>query len=81
MPEDRENGVPTMSDKAADFKRLAVKRTNRALNSIRLIGNLSSANYEKTPEQVELILSALRASVAEVEGKFAGSSDRPEFSL
>jgi len=69
------------NDKAADFKRLAVKRTNRALDSIRLIGNLSSANYESTPEQVEAILGALRTSLAELEGKFAGAKDRPDFTL
>lgn len=70
-----------MADKASDFKRLAVSRVNKALNDIRLVGNLSSANYESTPDQIDLMLRTLRASIDELEAKFAGKTDRPEFTL
>jgi len=52
------------------FQRLATKRTQAALQKIRLIGNLTSSNYDYTPEQAAKITSALRAAVSAVEAKF-----------
>jgi len=68
-------------DKSSSFKRLAVSRTNKALNDIRLIGNLASANYDSTPEQIEHVFNALRASIAEAEARFAGVTERETFTL
>ena len=62
--------------KEARFKRLAEKRVNVALQKISLIGNLASPNYSYTPEQVEKIIVALTASIAEVEEKFQKVLDR-----
>lgn len=53
------------------FGRLASKRTQAALQKIRLIGNLTSSSYSYTPEQATKIINALRAAVGEVEAKFS----------
>ena len=67
--------------KKEKFIRLAVRRTNNALDNIRLIGNLSNKIvYDYTGEQVEKIFSALEQAIEEAKGKFAG--DKPKrFSL
>jgi hypothetical protein len=58
--------------KRAKFRDLAEKRTNRALEAIRRIGNLSNRQlYEWEEGELRKILKALRDAVAEVEGKFA----------
>ena len=52
------------------FQRLATKRTQAALQKIRLLSNLTSSSYAYTPEQAAKILGALRAAVDAVEAKF-----------
>ena len=74
----------TETDKHEKFKRLAESRTNKALDAIARIGNLSNRSlYEWEDAEVRKILKALRDAVAEVDSKFAApkgkSSDR--FSL
>lgn len=56
--------------RADAFKRLANARVSKALQAIEVIGNLSSANYEKTPEQVAKIMGALQAELDTLEAKF-----------
>jgi hypothetical protein len=53
----------TIETKAQAFERLAVTRTRKALKMISLLGNLSSAQYEATPEQIDKIEAALTAQV------------------
>ena len=52
------------------FQRLATKRTQAALQKIRLLSNLTSSSYAYTPEQAAKIIGALRAAVDAVEAKF-----------
>ena len=52
------------------FQRLASKRTQAALQKIRLLGNLTSSSYAYTPEQAGKIIGALREAVGTVEAKF-----------
>ena len=52
------------------FQRLATKRTQAALQKIRLISNLTSSSYAYTPEQAAKITGALRAAVDTLEAKF-----------
>ena len=52
------------------FQRLATKRTQAALQKIRLLGNLTSSSYGYTPDQASKIMGALRAAVDAVEAKF-----------
>ena len=56
--------------KEQKFQRLASKRTQAALQKIRLISNLTSSSYAYTPEQAAKIIGALRAAVDAVEAKF-----------
>ena len=57
--------------KADRFKRLAIVRTNKALEAIAAIGGLANKNnYEFTDEQTETIVKALEAKVVEVATKF-----------
>ena len=52
------------------FQRLATKRTQAALQKVRLLGNLTGSSYAYTPEQTAQIIGALRAAVDTVEAKF-----------
>jgi len=67
----------------AKFRELAEKRTSKAIETVRLIGNLSNRQtyaYEDT--EVRKILKALRDAVSEVESRFAKTTSRGgEFKL
>lgn len=53
------------------FVGLAEKRVTKALNDIRLIGNLSNrSNYSYTDEDARKIYKALRDAVEEVKNRF-----------
>lgn len=63
------------------FKRVAVRRTQKVLRDIRLLGNCGNkGNYSYTPEQVRKIFSEIDQSVREARGKFHLSKDK-EFKL
>ena len=63
------------------FKRLAERRTNSALDRIRVIGNLSNPYaYEYTDEDVRLIFAALEQELKVTRAKFQ-SARRREFKL
>ena len=59
--------------KAAKFSRLASARVTRAVKAINRVGALASAQYEKTPAQVDKIEGylnvAVRAAVARLRGE------------
>ncbi len=65
-----EQGAAQGETKEQRFQRLATKRTQAALQKIKLLGNLTSSSYGYTPEQAAKILGALRAAVDAVEAKF-----------
>lgn len=80
-----ETQAGSQETKEAKFVRLATKRTQAALEKIKLISNLASPGYRYTDEQAAQILTSLRQAVDAVEGKFnkvkgAGASG-PSFSL
>ena len=53
------------------FVRLAENRVSRAINSIRLIGNLSNkSNYSYTDADVRAIISALQSEINNLKGQF-----------
>lgn len=61
-----------MSGKHEKFRELAESRTNRALDSLRRIGNLSNRHlYEWEEAEVRKIVKALKDGVGEVERKFS----------
>ena len=70
--------------KHAKFRELAEKRTNKALEAIRLIGNLSNRQtYVYEDAEARKIVKALRDAVSDVEGRFSTASSRTggEFKL
>lgn len=60
------------SEKHEKFRQLAEGRTNKAIEAIARIGNLSNRSlYDWEEGEVRKILKALRDVVAEVEQRFA----------
>lgn len=73
-----------MRDRRAKFVQLANQRVTKALDQIRLVGNLSNrAAYDYTEEDVRKIVKALQKAVDTAKGRFAenGSSSDHSFSL
>jgi hypothetical protein len=76
--------VENAADKRAKFRDLAVSRTDRAIEAIERIGNLSNRQlYEWDEAEVKKIVKALREAVGKVEGRFEapGGRRRERFSL
>lgn len=60
-----------MNTKKQNFKRLAEARTEKVLQTLDLIGNLSNKSfYEYTDEEVEKIFNAISMSVETNKSKF-----------
>lgn len=55
--------MTTSSNKHENFLRLREKRVTRALDELRLISQLSSTNYENTPQEAEEIIINLDQAV------------------
>ncbi len=61
-----------MRNKRDKFVGLATKRVNRAVNDIRLIGNLSNRSaYEYGEEDSKKIIRALQRELDSIRAKFA----------
>ena len=66
------------SAKHEKFRRLAESRTNKALDAIGRISNLSNRTiYAWDEAEVEKVVEALRDAVAEVEARFASPKGKP----
>ena len=73
-----------MFPKRQRFVNLAEARVSRALQAIRVIGNLSNRNnYEYTEDDVRKIVKALNAELEAMQARFRTpeSKARPEFTL
>lgn len=69
-------------DKKANFVRIAEARTNKIIESIRLLGNLSNASYyEYTPEQIEAMFSAIQEELGNQKKRFSEKDTRKKFRL
>jgi hypothetical protein len=65
-----------MVDKRQKFIELAEKRVNRALDDIRLIGNLSNRhNYVYTDEDAQKIVGALESEVRMLKKRFLSEAE------
>ena len=63
--------------KREKFLELAEARTGRAIQSIRVIGNLSNrSNYSYTTEEVLKIIKALDSEVRDLKSRFNYSNSR-----
>lgn len=69
--------------KRAKFERIALARMNRALNAVRLIGNLASYNYDWNEDDVAKMRATMLDLVAETFGRFARHKrgEKPTFSF
>jgi ABC-type Fe3+-hydroxamate transport system substrate-binding protein len=68
-----------MRDKHGKFVELATKRVNKALDQIRLVGNLANrVTYEYTEDEAKKILRALQKEVDTVKSKFGDSNGAGE---
>lgn len=60
----------TGETKNEKFRRLAVKRTEKALRALHGVMALSSVVYESTPEEQTKIVNALRLAIMDIETSF-----------
>lgn len=64
-----------MRDRRERFVALAEARTDKALNAIRLLGNLSNrSNYDFTESDVTQIVRALESELKELKANFADAT-------
>lgn len=68
-------------EKAEKFIEVAQKRVAKAIQSVRLIGNLASPNYVYTPQQVDKIVSGLQAEVDTVYEAFKAKKSKEKVSF
>ncbi len=64
------------------FKKIAVKRVNKILEDLRLLGNCSNkGNYEYSMQEVERIFAAIDKEYKKCKNKFYGINDKEKFEL
>lgn len=60
-----------MENKKENFKRIAENRTNKIIDMISLLGNLSNSSfYEYTDEQINAIFNAIQEELDKQRSKF-----------
>lgn len=65
-----------MENKRANFKRIAENRTNKIIDQISLLGNLSNSSYyEYTDDQIEAIFDAIQEELDKQRAKFIKTKD------
>ena len=68
---------PEPKKKKDKFRQLAENRTNRALEAIRRIGNLSNRQlYDYEEAEVRKVIKVLRDAVTDIEAKFLSPKGR-----
>jgi hypothetical protein len=68
-----------MRDKRAKFVKLVEARVNRAVNDIRLIGNLSNRGaYAYTDEDVRKVFRAVQKELDAAKARFGGEGSAKE---
>ena len=69
-------------EKNERFKKVAVARTNRILNQLRLLGNCSNKNnYAYSDEEVKKIFNAIDNELKIAKSRFANSKGKGKFTL
>jgi hypothetical protein len=72
----------TESARKDRFKRIAERRTNKILNSLRLLGNTGNKTlYLYTEDDVQRIFNAIDTKLAEIKGRFKTRKDDEKFRL
>lgn len=74
--------MPNNNSKVDNFVRLAEARTNKIIDMIGLLGNLSNkSNYIYTEEQVESIFNSIQQALDESKQKFSNEPIQKKKSL
>lgn len=74
--------MATMEEKRNRFRRVAENRTNRIIESIRLLGNCSNrSNYEYTEDDIKKIFSAIENELRETKQKYHTKAKNHKFEL
>lgn len=69
-------------EKKERFTKIATNRTNKILDTLRLLGNCSNtSNYSYTDEEVRKIFSFIEAEVKTQKAKFEKKDQKQKFSL
>lgn len=71
-----------MSNKRERFQKVAENRTNRILETLRLLGNCSNrSNYEYNDEDIVKIFNTIEQELKITKFKFSSNSDKKKFKL
>lgn len=74
--------MATSEEKRERFKRVAENRTNRIIESIRLLGNCSNrSNYEYSEEDIKKIFNAIDNELKETKQKYQAKTQNRKFEL
>lgn len=66
-----------METKSEKFKRIAENRTNRIIEQIRVLGNLSNtSNYEFTMDEVDQIFKSIQAELKNTKELFEMENEK-----
>lgn len=69
-------------EKKKRFTKIVTNRTNKILDTLRLLGNCSNtSNYSYTDEEVRKIFSVIEAEVKIQKAKFEKKEKKQKFSL
>lgn len=72
----------SINEKEKNFIRLAEARTNKAIDCIELIGNLSNKTYyEYSQKQIDSIFNAIQSALTAQKRKFNNTSKKTKFKL
>ncbi len=67
-----DQGGVHVTDKKNNFKRIAENRTNKIIDMLELLGNLSNTSfYEYTDADIEKIFAAIEEQVEKTKNKFS----------
>jgi len=63
-------------EKRERFEKVAVARTNKVLNDLRLLGNCSNKNnYQYSEKDIKKIFAAIEAELKKTKAKFLGNGE------
>lgn len=69
-------------EKRERFEKVAVARTNKVLNDLRLLGNCSNKNnYSYSERDIKKIFNAIETEIKKTKSKFMGGKKDEKFVL
>lgn len=74
--------MATEQEKSQRFKRVAEARTNKIIESIRLLGNCANrSNYSYSEEDVKKIFNAIESELRSTKQRYKDKSKNTKFEL